>query len=66
MQAAVAMKRSKEASCSFLKKSTKKLLLVGIRTEHGGRTNSQKFFGSFFQKRTACFLSFAARLPQCR
>jgi hypothetical protein len=47
----------KEASSSFLKKRTKKLLsdwfVTGVAADF---TNEQNFFGSFFQKRTACFL----------
>jgi hypothetical protein len=50
----------KEGSSSFLKKSTKKLLFVlGSPRQHRGDTlKKQKFFGSFFQERTACLLSF--------
>jgi hypothetical protein len=43
-----------------LKKRTKKLLLVtatwGIPGGPDAARNRQKFFGSFFQKRTASFL----------
>jgi hypothetical protein len=40
-----------------LKKRSKKLLLVGGSVSGGAKARSkQKFFGSFFQKRTACFL----------
>jgi hypothetical protein len=35
---------------SFLKKRSKKLLL--LRRPNGTEPNGQKFFGSFFQKRT--------------
>jgi hypothetical protein len=43
-----------------LKKGSKKPLLLGIR-RNGPRTpNGQKFFGSFFQKRTFPFF-----LPYC-
>jgi hypothetical protein len=41
-----------EESTSFLKKRSKKLLRVGARVTTGTRANNQKFFGSFFQKRT--------------
>jgi hypothetical protein len=46
---------SKEESASFLKKRSKKLLIGDIRVTTGARAIMQKFFGSFFQKRT-CFL----------
>jgi hypothetical protein len=50
-----------ERKCSFLKKRTKKLLLlrfsyVPTRQSQTG-PNSQAFFGSFFQKRTRLFRS---------
>jgi hypothetical protein len=41
-----------EESTSFLKKRSKKLLDIGARVATGTRLNNQKFFGSFFQKRT--------------
>jgi hypothetical protein len=44
--------RVSEASTSFLKKRSKKLLNIGARVATGTRPNNQKFFGSFFQKRT--------------
>jgi hypothetical protein len=41
---------------SFLKKRSKKLLFT-LASAHPERLSpdKQKFFGSFFQKRTACF-----------
>jgi hypothetical protein len=39
-----------EGKCSFLKKRTKKLLPLAYGSGEP-RTNSQKFFASFFQKR---------------
>jgi hypothetical protein len=51
----------KKGSSSFLKKRTKKLLFDWLtRPERRCALNRQKFFGSFFQKRTA---SFALALP---
>jgi hypothetical protein len=44
-------------SSSFLKKRTKRLLLMRMR-QHGATANSQKSFGSFLQKRT--FFAFLA------
>ena len=47
----------KQARPSFLKKRSKKLLTPLSRTfPESARQRSQKFFGPFFQKRTACFL----------
>jgi hypothetical protein len=43
---------SKGGRTSFLKKSSKKLLFVCARVAAGADRNDQKFFGSFFQKRT--------------
>jgi hypothetical protein len=69
---------SKKASASFLKKRSKKLLfVVGDGTDGGsheryGRSKpgsckipceEQKFFGSFFQKRTSSLPSLASFLP---
>jgi hypothetical protein len=49
--------RPAKESTSFLKKRSKKLLSVWLRPLRiGPGPNSQKFFGSFFQKRTAFFL----------
>jgi flagella basal body P-ring formation protein FlgA len=53
-----------QASSSFLKKRTKKLLLIAgcgaaVATSH----RKQKFFGSFFQKRTAFFACLALASP---
>jgi hypothetical protein len=45
-----------------LKKRTKRLLIITRYRCRTARTNEQKFFGSFFQKRTAFFLPF--RAPQ--
>jgi hypothetical protein len=52
---------SEEGSISFLKKRNKKLLLVASGGRWpvsivGGARRKQKFFGSFFQKRTASLL----------
>jgi len=47
--------KRKEASGSFLKKRTKKLLFVFRRAGFICMVSGQKFFGSFFQKRTAFF-----------
>jgi hypothetical protein len=50
-------KRGKKARSSFLKKRSKKLLRPGLSLSRRRRSpNWQKFFGSFFQKRTAFFL----------
>jgi hypothetical protein len=48
----------KKESASFLKKRSKKLLLTGPMAVKPARSKEQKFFGSFFQKRTSSFLSF--------
>jgi hypothetical protein len=37
---------------SFLKKRSKKLLEIGTGASATPQPNDQKFFGSFFQKRT--------------
>jgi hypothetical protein len=51
---------TKQESISFLKKRNKKLLLVILRARNDLRApQEKKFFGSFFQKRTAS-LSFAS------
>jgi hypothetical protein len=49
-----------EVSASFfVKKAAKKLLFAGgDRTGALRARGNQKFFGSFFQKRTACFLCY--------
>jgi hypothetical protein len=44
-----------EGRSSFLKKRSKKLLQFGARVAATRALEKQKFFGSFFQKRTACF-----------
>jgi hypothetical protein len=51
----------KEGSTSFLKKRSKKLLhiLASVFPDTLG-LDSQKFFGSFFQKRTACLHTHAS------
>jgi hypothetical protein len=51
--------RGKEESSSFLKKRTKKLLISGHkcrprRVGSVAEAREQKFFASFFQKRSAC------------
>jgi hypothetical protein len=52
--AATACQPLREARCSFLKKRSKKLLtLSALAFPDRARPNSWKFFGSFFQKRTA-------------
>jgi hypothetical protein len=48
-----------EGRPSFLKKRSKKLLNTNARVATGIRAFIQKFFGSFFQKRTAF-------LPKCQ
>jgi hypothetical protein len=45
----------KKKESSFLKKRSKKLLPLGARGHLTARLNRQKFFGSFFQKRTSFF-----------
>jgi hypothetical protein len=45
--------KDRKESSSFLKKRTKKLLLIEARVGSTARPKNQKFFGSFFQKRTA-------------
>jgi hypothetical protein len=49
----------KQESASFCKKK-QKLLPIGIRVGLNARLKDQKFFGSFFQKRTACLRLIAA------
>jgi hypothetical protein len=46
-------------SASFLKKRSKKFLHVKARVVTGTKAKGQKFFGSFFQKRTAFFLDWS-------
>jgi hypothetical protein len=49
-----ASRRLKEARASFLKKRSKKLsFTVGFGNTIASARNEQKFYGSFFQKRTA-------------
>ncbi len=56
---------TKEESRSFLKKRTKKLLRVWAEPIREGRSQKdQKFFGSFFQKRTAFFLLLSCTAAQ--
>jgi hypothetical protein len=38
---------------SFLKKISNRLLSPGVRASRATHAESQKFFGSFFQKRTS-------------
>jgi hypothetical protein len=45
----------KEGSTSFLKKRSKKLLILDARASRNARARVQKFFGSFFQKRTSSY-----------
>jgi len=42
---------------SFLKKRSKKRLSFGSPAAQTAKSNRQKFFGAFFQKRTAFFLA---------
>jgi hypothetical protein len=57
-----------EKALLFLKKRSKKLLsLNALYLSEGAWPQTQKFFGSFFQKRTAFFLAppaFSAFLKQ--
>jgi hypothetical protein len=46
-----------------LKKRSKKLLIPAVRASRNARANIQRFFGSFFQKRTASFLGRHADKP---
>jgi hypothetical protein len=43
----------KQGSASFWKKK-QKLMILGVRVVCNAYPKYQKFFGSFFQKRTAC------------
>jgi hypothetical protein len=43
----------RQASTSFLKKRSKKLLIIAPDGSTSTAPNTQKFFGSFFQKRTS-------------
>jgi hypothetical protein len=48
------LERFKEASASFLKKRSKKLLLaVGVGACRAGARRSKSFFASFFSKKEA-------------
>jgi len=53
----------KKKSSSFLKKRTKKLLILGARVGANVHPNKQKFFGSFFQERTAFLLGLLLAWP---
>jgi len=44
-----------EERTSFLKKRSKKLLVIWTEVVSAPLARGQKFFGSFFQKRTSCF-----------
>jgi membrane-associated phospholipid phosphatase len=59
---------NKKASTSFLKQSSKKLLLTGGVTGAGAKVaGTQRFFAAFFQKRSACFsgvMALALYAPQ--
>jgi hypothetical protein len=46
------MRLFRKASTSFLKKRSKKLLRFGLGCSGKAEPSSQRFFGSFFQKRT--------------
>jgi hypothetical protein len=46
------LKGEEEESTSFLKKRSKKLLIIAPDGSTGAPPKVQKFFGSFFQKRT--------------
>jgi hypothetical protein len=48
------LRRQTEESTSFLKKRSKRLLGFWLRLSESV-VNEQKFFGSFFQKRTSSF-----------
>ena len=52
-----------KASASFLKKRSKKLLLPVGCQPWSARQRRQKFFGSFFQKRTACYAFLVCAAP---
>jgi hypothetical protein len=43
----------KQESRTFLKKSTKKRLSLGVYAHRARHAKEQKFFGSFVQKRTS-------------
>jgi hypothetical protein len=47
-----AVRRGKEIRSSFLKKRSKRLLRMGFGGAGNSAAQLQKFFGSFFQKRT--------------
>jgi hypothetical protein len=53
--------RDKEEDASFLKKRSNRLLILEPRAGPSAPQKEQKFFGSFFQKRT-CFLLLGAGL----
>jgi hypothetical protein len=46
-----------------LKKRSKKLFDLGARVATGTRANMQKFFASFFQKRSPSFPNIAPTTP---
>ncbi|MGC9271167.1 hypothetical protein, partial [Acidiphilium sp.] len=46
-------KEEREGKAAFLKKSSKKLLVVGVRVVARARAWSRRVFGAFLQKRTA-------------
>jgi hypothetical protein len=50
--------RKRKGSSSFLKKRTKKLLFLGVRTDRIGRLNQQSksFLVLFFKKQLPAFL----------
>jgi hypothetical protein len=47
-----ARQKAKQERSSFLKKRSKRLLRIGLEGAGNSEPRSQKFFGSFFQKRT--------------
>ncbi len=55
--------QSKEESASFLKKRSKKLLLVGRRAFQRQRLKSKSFFASFFSKKEVLLPAIAGYDP---
>jgi hypothetical protein len=49
--------KADKEKCSFLKKRTKKLLIIWPRVARKRVPNSQKFFASFFQKKDLPYLT---------
>jgi hypothetical protein len=49
--------KTEESASFFAKKEAKKLLFsVGCGADHANARRKQKFFASFFQKRSSCLL----------